>query len=457
MYDVAIIGSGPGGYVAALRAALQGAKTCIIEKEHIGGTCLNVGCIPTKTMLHAGETAWHIRHAKELGLSAGELTVDDKAFMKRTARVVSTLRAGVNGLLKKRQVDIIKGFGRLSNPNTITVDTDGKQTTVQARSIIIATGSQPVRPGFLPWENPCLMTTDEATSATTLPKDIIILGGGVIGCEFATVYSELGIPTTLVEMLDSVVANMDDDIIKAITASLKKRGVNLHTGTKLESVKPDNQGVVAQLSNGEQIKASAMLVAIGRKPNTDDIGLNTVGITTDKGLIPVNARCQTSIPTIYAIGDAAVPLQYAHVASRMGIIAADNATGHPSEDKLNVVPTGIYTHPEVASVGLSEKQAKEIGEPIRIASFPYMASGMAKAYGETEGMVKLIASEKHGEILGAVIIGPHATDTIQEVALAMKNELTIEEIAHTIHPHPTFIEAIGEAAEAWLGMPLHSL
>ncbi len=457
MYDVAILGAGPGGYVAALRAALRGAKVCIIEEKYLGGTCLNVGCIPTKAMLHASDLFWQTLNAKQFGINVNAPQVDETVFMKRVGKVVKGLTDGVEFLLKKRKVDIVSGKGKLTAKDTITVQTKDGSQEIKAKSIILATGSVPAKPGFLPWDSDRLMTTDEATTADSLPKSILILGGGVIGCEFATVYSELGIETTVVEMLDSLVANLDGDIVKSVTKSLKKRKVNIMTGTKLVSVKPQKNKVTAKLEDGTEVTAEKILVAIGRWPNVKDIGLEEVGIESENGIVKVDDRCRTNVDNIYAIGDIAETMQYAHLASKMGIVAADNATGNEASDDRTIVPTGIYTHPEAASVGLSEAQAKEKCPNVKVSRFQYTASGIAQAYGETEGMVKLMADPESGEILGAVVIGLHATDIIQELTIAMKNELTIEEISNTIHPHPTFTEAVGEAAESWEGLPLHSI
>ena len=457
MYDVAVLGAGPGGYVAALRAAMRGTKVCIIEEKYLGGTCLNVGCIPTKAMLHASDVFFQTLNAKEFGINIGAPKVDEAVFMKRVHKVVKGLTGGVGFLLKKRKVDIINGRGKLRAKDTITVETQDGTKEIKTKSIIIATGSVPARPGFLPWGSDSLMTTDEATTTNSLPKSILILGGGVIGCEFATVYSELDIETTVVEMLNSLVANLDTDICKAVEKSLKKRKVNIMTGTKLVSVEPQKGKVTARLEDGSELTTEKILVAIGRKPNTENIGLEKLGIKVENGIIKVDDHCRTNIDNIYAIGDVAEAMQYAHLASKMGIVAADNATGNNASDDRTVVPTGIYTHPEAASVGHSEEQAKQKNPNVKISRFPYSASGVAQAYGETEGMVKLMADPELGEILGAVVIGRHATDVIQEIVIAMRNELTIEEIANTIHPHPTFTEAVGEAAEAWEGLPLHSL
>jgi len=457
MYDVAVLGGGPGGYVGAMRAALRGAKVCCMEQGLLGGTCLNVGCIPTKAMLHASEVFWQTAGAKEYGIVVGKAQVDSAVFMKRVGKVVADLRGGVGFLLKKRKIDVINGRGKLAASDTIEVETDDGIQQIKAKSIILATGARPVRPGFLPWDCPDLMTTDEATTAKYLPKSVIIIGGGVIGCEFATMYAELGIPVTVVEMLDSLVANLDEDISKAVYESLKKRGVNIITGSKLMSVTPGESAVTAQLENGQEVTAAKMLVAIGRVGNIENIGLEAVGVEVENGLVKVDDRCCTNVDGIYAIGDIAETRQYAHLASRMGIVAADNATGHHASDDRSVVPCGVYTHPEAAAVGLSEQAAKQQSKDVRIARFPYSASGMAQAYGQTQGMVKIIAEADIGGILGGVVIGPHATDVIGEIALAMRCELTVEELAATIHGHPTFSEAVGEAAEAWLGLPLHSI
>lgn len=455
MYDVAVLGAGPGGYIAALRAALRGAGTCCIEQGELGGTCLNTGCIPTKAMLHASGLYWQLRHADKFGISLDNPRLDAAAYMNRNTEIVEGLRAGVAFLLKKRNVDIIKGRGRLTAQDTISIETDTGAKQIKAKAIILATGAKPVRPDFLPWESGRVMTTDEATTASDLPGSVLVLGGGVIGCEFATIYSELGVETTVVEMLDSLAADLDSDISKAITTSLKERNVNIICGTKLETVTTEADGIVGKPTTGREIKAERLLAAVGRKPNIENMGLEELGVELEDGVTKVDECCRTNIEGIYAVGDVAEPRQYAHLATRMGIIAADNATGHEASDDRTVVPVGVYTHPEAALVGLSEQQAKQQHKNIRVSRFAYSTSGMAQACGNTKGLVKIMAEEELGAILGAVVIGEHATDVIQEITVAMRNELTVEELAGTIHPHPTFVEAIGEAAEAWMGLPLH--
>lgn len=458
-YDVAVIGAGPGGYVAALRAAVLGARTCIIENQYLGGTCLNVGCIPTKALLHTSEIFHQMQHAEAFGLATGGTpSVDFPKVMARTRKVVGELTGGVGQLLKARKVDVVMGTARLTGKETLEVtDADGKTQTVAARNIIIATGSVPAKFDVFPFDGKHVVTTDEATVNAELPEEILVVGGGIIGCEFATVYSELGRKVTVVEMLDSLCPGLDKDIVREVTKSLKQRGVTILTGTKITEMKVKGSKVTAQIAGGDPVIAGMALIAVGRRPVTDGLGLEAAGVQRDGRLIRVDATCRTNVPGIYAIGDCACVQQYAHVASRMGCIAAENACGHDAADDLSVVPSGIYTHPEVGMVGLSEVAAKETGAKIKVVKFPLTASGMARAYGETQGMVKLIADAGTGEILGAVCVGPHATDVVHELAVAMKNELTVHEVAETIHAHPTFSEGVLEASELWLGKPVHTI
>ena len=454
--DVAVLGGGPGGYVAALQAAQRGARTCLIEMGKLGGVCLNVGCIPTKAMLHASDIYRQFGRADRFGLAAGDPEVDGPAFMRRVVKVAEGLSKGVALLLRKRGVTVIRGRGRLAGRDTLAVETDDGSEEVRARSIILATGSSPARPGFAPWHSDRAWTTDEATTADRLPQSVLIVGGGVIGCEFATVYAELGIPTTVVEMLDRLLPTFGEEASKTVRKSLKQRGAELLTGAKITGMKATKKQVTAILEGGRTLEADRALVAVGRVANVENLGLEDAGVECDGGIIRVDDACRTSADGIYAIGDCAASLQYAHLASRMGTVAADNATGHPAHDPLNVVPQVVYTHPEIATVGQTEAEAREAGRQVRVARFPLQASGLARAYDETEGEVKLVAEAEHGEILGASVIAARAADVIQEIALAMKNELTVEEVADTIHPHPTFGECVHEAADLWLGFPVHT-
>ena len=455
LYDVAVIGGGPGGYAAALRAAVRGARVCLIEGAALGGCCLNVGCIPTKAMLHASRLKWEVERAKALGLGVAGVAVDGPVLMRRVAATVAGLSKGVGLLLKARKVDVIAGRGRLTAPDALAVEGAGWRGRVRAGAIIIATGSRPVRWDNLPWNSGRVLTTEEATTAGDLPGSVLIIGGGVIGCEFATFYSELGIPTTVVEMLDRLLPAMDEEASLAVARSLQARKVDVLTGTKVAAMSADGGGLTARLAGGRTVRAHCALLATGRAPNTDDIGLEELGIAMDGRIIRADDRCRTNVPNVYAAGDVAELRQYAHLATRMGIVAADNATGHDASDDRTVVPVGVYTHPEVAAVGLSEAEALRQHLPARVSRFPYLASGMARACGQEEGQVKLVARADTGAILGAAIIGPHATDVVHEITLAMRAGLGVRQVAETIHAHPTFSEAVGEAAEAWLGLPLH--
>jgi dihydrolipoamide dehydrogenase len=458
-YDVAVLGAGPGGYVAALRAAVLGAKTCLIEKQHIGGTCLNVGCIPSKSLLHTSEIFSHLVHAADFGLSPGGTpTVDFEKVIERTRKMVAQLTGGVGQLLKARKVETIMGTGKLLGGGLVEVtDKDGKSQTISADNIIIATGSRAARPKMFPFDGKHVVTTDETTRNGFLPDEILIVGGGIIGCEFATVYSELGRKVTVVEMLDSLCPGLDKEIAREVAKSLKKRGVEILTSSKITEMTVSGGTVTARIEGKADVRAGMALIAVGRTPVVEGLGLEAAGVAMDGKIIKVDAACRTNVPGLYAIGDCACRFQYAHVASRMGNIAAENACGGRAADDLKVVVAGIYTHPEVGAVGLSEAAAKESGAEVKVAKFPYTASGMALAYGDTTGMIKLVTVAKTGEILGAVCIGQHATDVIHEIALAMKNELTIDELAELIHAHPTFSEAVGEAAELWGGKPIHTL
>ena len=455
-FDVAVLGGGPGGYASALRAALRGASTCCIEANLLGGTCLNVGCIPTKAMLHAAGLFRRIADASQFGILSGPPQVDDPAFMQRAGKVAAKLRKGLAGLLTARKVAVIRGRGSLAAADTVVVETASGTRQIKAGAIVIATGSRPSDPPFLPQNSERIWTTNQATTAETLPESILVLGGGVIGCEFATIYAELGIPVTVVEMLDSLVAGMDADASRAVARSLIKCGVKVITGAEVGSVSQTNAGVVAELGDGRTVRAAYALAALGRMPNIENIGIEQLGIEMAEGVIRVDDRCRTNVENIFAVGDVAERRQYAHLAMRMGVVAADNATGHDASDARDVVPVGVYTHPELAAVGLSEAEARSRYGKVRVGRFSLAASGIARAYGQADGLVKLIA-DNEGRIVGGLIVGPRATDLIQQIALAIRCRLTLGDLAGTIHPHPTFTEAVGEAALSAEGLPMHAL
>jgi len=450
-YDVAVLGGGPGGIAAALRAASRGANTCLIEAKRLGGACLNVGCVSTKAMLAASGLFWRLRHAEQFGICAAAPTVDGRAFMKRPAEVVQTLRAGLEkNIASRKNLELIRGRGRLAGPDAVTIRTAEDEKRIRAGSIVIATGSRPIRPDFLPWASPRVMTSDEAVAAIDLPESVIVIGGGALGCEFATVYSELGIRTHLVEMLETLLPGLDRDAAAAVTELLMERGAELLTGRKVVGMKATADGVTAQLDDGRILEAACALVAVGRQADIEDIGLAEAGVHVTDGIIPVDERCRTNVENVYAVGDVAEKRQYAHLAERMGVVAAENATGHDLCDDRAVVPSGVYTHPEVAWVGLNECEARERFGSVRVLRCSYRNSPAALAYGQTGGQVKILVDSETGRIRGASWIGPHAVDMIHELALAMRQEITIEQIYHTVHAHPTLQEAVRAAANHWM-------
>jgi len=449
-YDAAILGGGPGGLAAAGQVARRGGRACLIEAGPIGGACLNVGCIPAKAMLHASGLCRQMRQAGRFGLAPREPAVDGAAFMQRVGEVVSAVREGARkATAVNKRIDLIRGRGRLVGPTALAVATDGGEARVEAGSIIIATGSRPVRPRFLPWGGDCLMTSDEATTAGSLPESVLVIGGGVIGCEFATAYAELGIRTHLVEMLDRLLPDAAKEASEAVTASLTGCGAEVLSARRVLAVTPDGSGAAVELDGGRTLAVHRVLVAVGREARTGGIGLEDVGVEVAGGIIPVDGRCRTNVEGVYAVGDVAEPRQYAHLADQMGIVAAENAMGHELHDDRSVVPVGVYTHPEIASVGLDLAEAKRRFGSARAFRATYKSAGMAVACAQTEGLLKVVAAPDTGRIYGALWIGPHATDMIQEFALAIRCGLTLDQIHHTIHPHPTFQEAAATVAAAW--------
>lgn len=450
-YDVAVLGGGPGGAAAAARAAQNGATVCLIEEKHLGGVCLNAGCMPSKALLAAGDLAWRMRTADGIGLTPAEPNVDGPTVMERIRRVVEDLRAAQEQTLaRQKSLEILRGRGRLTGPKTIDVAGPDGMCRITAESIILATGSAPVRPGFLPWDSGRVWTTDEAVVAEDLPGEVLVIGGGVIGCELATAWAELGARVVLVEMLDRLLAVFDVEASRAVTASLTARGVEILTGRKVERMDAEGGGLTTTLDDGRSFVTDRALAAVGRRANVGDIGLEATGVEVSGGVVPVDPACRTNVDGVYAVGDLAEPRQYAHLAERMGHVAGENATGGEASDDRTVVPAGVYTHPEVASVGLTRTEAKERLGKVGVYRYPYSASGMARVCGETEGQLKILADGEAGHIRGALWIGPHAVDLVGELALAMRHGLTLLDLAHTIHPHPTFEEAVAGVAEAFL-------
>ncbi len=456
-FDVAVIGSGPGGYVAALRAAQLGKTVCVIERDALGGVCLNRGCIPTKALAHSADVFEAAKEGEKIGVLVGELSLDFAKMMAAKDAVVKKLTGGVGFLLGRAKVEVLAGQGRLLGRKKIGVTlSDGGEETVEADKIIIATGSEPARPAWLPFDSDRLMTSDEALELTELPASVLILGGGYIGCEFASIFGQLGSKVTVVEMLGSLLPLMDADIGAEVTKALKRRKVKVHAGVKLESLEAGDGGVKATLEGGKTIKAERALICVGRRLLSDGLGLEDVGVQVDDGAIQIDEHCETSVAGIYAIGDVTGKMQLAHVASAQGIVAAQHAAGQESKIDYRCVPAAVFTHPEVGTVGLTEQEAAEAGYKVKTGKFPLQALGRAIAIGEPSGFVKLVADEETGQVLGLHMVGAHASDVVAEGALALSLEATVKELALTIHAHPTLPEAVMEAARGWLGQGIHA-
>ncbi|MCD5390261.1 dihydrolipoyl dehydrogenase [candidate division NPL-UPA2 bacterium] len=461
MSKIVVIGAGPGGYVAAIRAAQLGSEVMVIEKSELGGTCLNVGCIPTKALLASAELLSTINNASKFGITVGEVSPKLPEMMARKEKIVAGLRKGIEYLFKSRKIALLKGVGKILEPGKVeVVKGDGSKDEVSADRIIIATGSGPARPKIFPFDGEKVITSDEALSLKEVPESLLIVGAGAIGVEFACIFASLGTKVTVVEMLAQSIPTEDSEIARELEKSLKRRGIKIYTGTKIEKVEATGSAgtpklkVESRLSSGEKIEVEKVLVAVGRKLNSE--GLEEIGLRLDGGRVMANEKMETNIPNIYAIGDVAGGLLLAHKASAEGIVAAENASGHNSAMDYRVVPTCIFTSPEVASVGLTEKKAEEAGHKLKVGKFPFRALGKAHAIGEVDGLIKIIADASSDEILGVHIVGPHATDLIAEAALAMKTEVTAEELGSTIHAHPTLAEGLMEAAHAVHAVAIHS-
>ncbi|MFT4446934.1 dihydrolipoyl dehydrogenase [Bacillus subtilis] len=469
-YDVVILGGGTGGYVAAIRAAQLGLKTAVVEKEKLGGTCLHKGCIPSKALLRSAEVYRTAREADQFGVETAGVSLNFEKVQQRKQSVVDKLAAGVNHLMKKGKIDVYTGYGRILGPSifsplpgTISVERgNGEENDMLIpKQVIIATGSRPRMLPGLEADGKSVLTSDEALQMEELPQSIIIVGGGVIGIEWASMLHDFGVKVTVIEYADRILPTEDPEISKEMESLLKKKGIQFITGAK---VLPDTMTKTSDDINiqaekgGETVTYSAekMLVSIGRQANIEGIGLENTDIVTENGMISVNESCQTKESHIYAIGDVIGGLQLAHVASHEGIIAVEHFAGlnpHPLDPTL--VPKCIYSSPEAASVGLTEDEAKANGHNVKIGKFPFMAIGKALVYGESDGFVKIVADRDTDDILGVHMIGPHVTDMISEAGLAKVLDATPWEIGQTIHPHPTLSEAIGEAALAADGKAIH--
>ena len=462
--DLVVIGGGPGGYVAAIRAAQLGLRTALVDRDPLGpgGTCLWRGCIPTKAMLQSAETLDHFRHGEEFGVKSRDLALDIAQVHKRKDRIVRQLGRGVEGLLKKRQVAVWKGTGRIAGAGLVEVRREGGGgETLKTANIIIATGSQPTQIPIARFDQKRILSSDDVLRIESVPKSIVIVGAGAVGVEFASVFSSFGAKVTLVEMLPRVLPIEDAASSAALEKSFKARGIRVLTGAKLMEARSDEARGEARarltLADGktEEIAAEWVLIAVGRRPCLEGLGLEAVGIALEKGCIPVDGWMRAR-PGIHAIGDVVATPQLAHVASAEGILAVDTIAGKERQPlNYHHMPSCTYCHPEVASVGLTEEAARAKGYPVKTGMFPLGHLGRAMILGETEGFVKVVAEERYDEVLGIHIVGPRATDLIGEACAALKMEATSEEIARIVHPHPTLTEGYFEAASAVYGQAIH--
>ncbi len=459
-YDVVILGSGPGGYVTAIRASQLGLKVAVVEKENLGGVCLNWGCIPTKALLKSAQVFQYIQHAKDYGITVGKAEADFTAVIDRSRSVADGMSKGVQFLMKKNKIDVIDGFGTVKPGKKVEVKAaDGKTSTIEAKHIIVATGSRARELPNIKIDGEKVIDYRKAMTLKSQPKSLVVIGSGAIGIEFAYVYASMGTEVTIVEFMPNIVPVEDEDISKELAKQYKKLGVTIHTSSSVEKVDISGKGCVSTVKTpkGEiTIESDLVLSAAGIAANIEGIGLEEVGIATDKGKILVDKFYQTNVPGYYAIGDVVPGQALAHVASAEGIICVEQIAGHhPQPLDYGNIPGCTYCTPEIASVGLTEKAAKEKGYEVKIGKFPFSASGKAKAAGVPEGFVKVIFDAKYGEWLGCHMIGANVTEMIAEAVVARKLETTGMEILKAVHPHPTMSEAIMEATAAAYGEVIH--
>ena len=466
IYDIAIIGSGPAGYTAAIRAGQYGLKTALIEKDgFLGGTCLHVGCIPTKALLFNAEIWDHLKDAKEFGIEGVDARkLNWGAVQERKSKIVSKHAKGLEFLMRKNKVETIKGYGKLTGPAQSGVFTielaEGDRKTLKAKNIILATGSEArMIPGLEPSDR--ILTNIEILKLGEIPKSLVVVGAGAVGVEFASIFRSFDAEVTILEMLPRLVPVEDEDISKELARAYRKRGTNFFTGAKVEKIDKTKSGIAVTFSaDGKQqkIEAEKILIAVGRKPRTDNVGLEKTRIQADRGFIKTNEWMETAEPGIYAIGDIVLGTpQLAHVGAMEGIVAVAKIAGKPDKPiDLLKIPNCTYCHPEIGSVGLSEAKAKEAGHNVKVGKFPFTANSRASIVGEHEGFVKIVSHAEYGEILGVHIIGPQATELIAEAVTAMELEATIEDLMWTIHAHPTLAEAMLDASNSVYGLAINA-
>ena len=452
-YDLVIIGAGPGGYTAAARAGQLKLKTAIVEKDpRLGGTCLLRGCIPTKALLENATIYHHFMTAKEFGISASNIALDFAAVQQRKGKIVSKSAKGVEFLMKKNAITVHHGLGSITGKGEVTVKgDDGKSQVIKTKNIMIATGSTPRSLPFLPLDHKKIIDSDDILELTSIPKSLIVLGAGAVGCEFASIFKRFGSEVTIVEVLPRLLPIEDEEMSQLLARSFRKQGITSMVGTKCESatVSGDMVDVVVADGDGKKqtLSAELLLVAVGRRPVLEGLNLEKTAIKLDRGFIPIDEYMRTAEPNVYAIGDVVPTAALAHVASSEGIVAVEHMAGAETRPiNYRLVPNCTYCEPEVASVGLSEKAAKDAGYDVKVGKFPFTASSKASILGQTEGTIKIVSEQKYDEILGVHLIGPRVTEMLAEACVAMQMESTAEELARTMHAHPTLSEGVMQAA-----------
>lgn len=459
-YDVAVVGGGPGGYVSAIRAAQLGAKVLLLERDQLGGVCLNRGCIPTKTLLKSAEKWREMQHCQEFGLSAGQIGFDYAAVNTRMRQVAEQMRKGIVQLVNSHAIEVKPGIARLAGQGQISVDTPDGNRQYFARRIILATGSAPAKLPVSGGGLPQVISSDQLLAMTEVPRSMVIVGAGAVGIEFASIFQAFGCSVTVIEMLPGILPNVDAEIVRRTALLLRRQGIKMLTNTRVTGIKEGAGGVIVEVSGGscaQAIETERVLVSVGRIPVVDGLGLEQAGVAYDRRGIQVNEKMETTAPGIYAIGDVTGRHMWAHAASAAGLAAAANACGREERVDYRAVPGCIYITPEVAMVGLTEQQAREQGKEIRVSKFNFAANGKAVSMGLPDGLVKIIADAQNDAVLGMHILGAHASDLIMEGALAIQNSLPVSAIGQTIHPHPSLSEAVMECAHGIDGASVHQL
>lgn len=454
-FDIAVIGAGPGGYVAAIKASQSGKKVALIEKGFLGGTCLNVGCIPTKTLLANAHVMHLVQHAADFGIGVGSVSCDFAKMKARKDSVIEKMRKSLEGLIQSNGIAIIRGQAEFQSPQELKIK--GQENCIlRAEKIIIASGSEPLDIPAFPCDHKQVFNSTSILELTALPKSIAIIGGGYIGCEFASLYAQLGVKVIILEALPSIISLQGKTLSDALTASFKKQGIDIQTGVFVDGIDKTASGVLVKLKDKQAVAADIALVSVGRKVVSAGLGLEKAGVLlNEKGAIPVSDKMETNVPGIYAIGDVTGKFLLAHVASHQGVVAGTNAAGGEALMHYEAVPAVIFTDPEIATVGMTLQQAQEAGLPAAVGKFPFQALGKAAAALQTEGFAEVVVHQQTGQILGAQVMGAEASSLIAEMALAIANELTVDCIAETIHAHPTLPEAWLEASLLAVGQPIH--